>query len=350
MPRLTQPLLEYVSPEKLLFDANNPRFGGELKTKSQPELQKAIYAAPHYGSDLVDSFLENGFIEYEPLIVKRHGDKYVVIEGNRRLAAIKEIRANFDKYKERRSDLDAVPVIIFPDIEIEGEGTDARVYLGVRHLLGFREWPPFAKAEFLDKESQKPGGLDQIIKEVRITRQTARRFLVPYRLLKAAKIKLPEGDDFWVLGEALQRSGVKKFLQLDVHSATLEIRGYNTGNLRLLLDDLYGPRNASAKGRDVTAKKVYDTRDLSRYASVLSSEKAAAVLHAGKGLNEAAIYVDTREESQARLSKIVKELGLLIRKLMQQDRNIEAAAVNHTYKELESAVKAYLKKHAKPNV
>jgi hypothetical protein len=350
MPEKEQPKLEFMSPDALDFDDENPRFGGELKGKSQLEIQKAIFGAPYYASELVDSFLENGFISYEPLIVKRHGSKHVVVEGNRRLAAIKEIRANLEKYPQKKSDLHLVPVIVFPELEGSKAEQQVRVYLGIRHLLGFREWPPLAKAEFLERESQKPGGLDQIIKEVRITKQQVRRFLVPFRLLNDAKIKLPQGEDFWVLGEALQRSGVKKFIQLDVDSSSLEILGYDKANLKLVLEDLYGNREASAKSRDPIQRRVHDTRDLSTYASVLSSEKAASVLHAGKALNEASIYVDTREQSQTRLSRIAKELGLLIRKLMQQDKSDEAIAVSRSFKELDSAVRAYLKKHAKSNV
>lgn len=346
MPDSASATLEYVSPDDLLFDDQNPRFGGELGGKAQPDIQKAIFGAPYYASELVDSFLENGFIQYEPLIVERQDAKYVVIEGNRRLAAIKEIRANPDKYKDRRDNLDRVPVIIFPEDGKNNQGIDARVYLGVRHLLGFREWPPAAKAEFLDNESKKPGGLNQILKEVRLSKAKARRFLVPFRLLKLANLKLPEGEDFWVLGEALQRAGVKNFLQLDVQPSTLEILGYDRTNLKLVLDDLYGPRSAGTKARDVAAKKVHDTRDLSSYAAILSSEKASAKLHSGKSLDDAAIYVDTREQSQSRLSKSVKQLSILIHKLTQNEADVEALALNRAVKDLDSAVRAYLKKHA----
>lgn len=343
MTKVVNPVLEYISPDDLLFDSQNPRFAGTLQSKSQADIQSTIYGAPHYASELVDSFIENGYIDYEPLVAKRHSGKFIVLEGNRRLAAIKQIRGNLSNYPSRRSDFATVPVIIFPDNKQENE---VRVYLGVRHLLGFREWPPLAKAEFLHNESQKQGGLEQVIREVQLTRQQVRRFLVPFRLLKVAKIDLPAGEDFWVLGEALQRSGVKKFLQLEVNSDTMEVVSYQKTNLKLLLDDLYGPREASVKQRDVSAKKVHDTRDLSTYASVLSSEKATSVLHSGRGLSEAAIYVDTREQSQTRLKKIVKELGVLLRKLMPPGKVAEAVAVHRAFKELEAAVKAYLKKHA----
>ena len=35
-----------------------------------------------------------------------------------------------------------------------------RAYLGVRHLLGIREWPPLAKAQFLEREAKNVGSDD----------------------------------------------------------------------------------------------------------------------------------------------------------------------------------------------
>jgi vacuolar-type H+-ATPase subunit I/STV1 len=285
-------------------------------------------------------------IEYEPLVVRHQGNRYVVVEGNRRLAAVKEIRGNPAKYKGRGNDFDKVPAIVFPDqADDEAQQSQMRVYLGVRHMLGFRDWPPVAKAQFLEREIQRVGSLDHTLKEVRLSKQQARRFLLPYRLLKEAKYTLGN-EDFWVLGEALGRTGVKKFLQLDVDTDSLNILGYDKTNLKVLIDDLYGPRVASTRLRDTSAKKVHDTRDLSTYASVISSEKATAVLHGGKSLREAAIYVDTREESRSKLLKVVKELGLLIKKVLESDKTPEASAVTQALKELEAAVRTYLKKHA----
>ncbi len=109
-----------------------------------------------------------------------------MIEGNRRLAAVRHIRSNLSQYPNRKSDLDLIPVLIFPSNPDDREESAMRVYLGIRHLLGFREWPPISKAIFLERQSQNDGGLDQIIKEVRITKQQARRFLVPYRLMRKA--------------------------------------------------------------------------------------------------------------------------------------------------------------------
>jgi hypothetical protein len=341
-----QPTLKYVSPSELEFDPENPRFAGEVSGKSQDEIQAYLFGKPHYASELVDSFLENGFIDYEPLVVKRRNGNYTVIEGNRRLAAIREILSHVDRYKGRLEDLKRIPVLIFPEAPDEQQQNEMRVYLGVRHLLGFRDWPPISKAQFLERQSKTPGGLDRVIREVRLTKEKIRRFLLPYRLLKAEKLALPPGEDFWVLGEALGRTGIKKFLQLEVDSNTLEIQGFNKHNFKLLFDDLYGPKRAATKERDASKRMVRDTRDLSRLARVLNSDKAALVLHAGKGLDEAEIYVDTREESMKRLGKAVKSLGLLIKKLVGQKRDPESLNLLQGFRDFEAAVRAFQRKNA----
>jgi len=343
-----QPTLRYVSPDELEFDPENPRFAGQLTGKTQDEIQKHIFGEPHYASELVDSFLENGYIDYEPLVVKRKKNKFVVVEGNRRFAAIRNIRSHPDQSQGRKSDLERIPVLVFPDKPDLQQQNEMRVYLGVRHLLGFRQWPPISKALFLERESKTSGGLDRVIKETRLTKAQVRRFLVPYRLLESASVTLPNGEDFWVLGEALQRAGVKKFLQLEVDPKSLHIIGYDKKNLTLLLNDLYGPKKGAE--RVASARVVFDTRDLSRLSRVLESEKASTVLHGGKSLEEAEIYVDTREESLSRLSKVTKALGLLLKKLVPGSKDPDGAKLLQLFKQFETAVKAFISKNANPSV
>ena len=223
-----------------------------------------------------------------------------------------------------------------------------RVYLGVRHLLGFREWPPLSKALFLERESKNKGGLDRVIKETRLSKAKVRRFLVPYRLLQDAGVTLPKGEDFWVLGEALQRAGVKAFLQLEIDPKSLDIIGYDKRNLTLLLNDLYGPRRGAE--RAAGARVVFDTRDLSRLSRVLESAKASTVLHGGRSLEEAEIYVDTREQSLSRLSKVTKALGLLLKKLVPGSKDPDGARLLQLFKQFETAVKGFVSKNANPSV
>ena len=168
--------LHYVSPDLIDFDPENPRFGGLMRGRKQQEIQKELFGDPYYASELVDSLLANGFIDYEPLVVKRRGARYTIVEGNRRLAAIQEIRANQERYQGRKSDLESIPVLVFPEKPDEQQQNEMRVYLGVRHLLGFREWPPQSKAAFLERESAALGSLDKVIDETQLTKTQATNF------------------------------------------------------------------------------------------------------------------------------------------------------------------------------
>lgn len=335
-------MLDYVSPDLLDFDPTNPRFSGLMDNRSQDEIQQALFAEPYRASELVDSLLANGFIDYEPLVVKRRGKRFVVVEGNRRLAAIREIRANLGKYSGRKSDLERIPVLIFPERPDEQQKNEMRVYLGVRHLLGFREWPPISKAQYLERESKAAGSLDKVIEATQLSKTKARRFLVPYRLLKDAGEVLPPDEDFWKLGEALGRTGIKKYLQLEVDPSTLEIRGYDRKSFGLLLNDLYGPKNGNQ--RDAAAKRVNDTRELKRLARVLGSDKAAAALRSGRTLEEAEILVDTREESIVRLTKATRELGVLLRKLLAGSKDGGRTELLNSFKQFEATVKVFVAK------
>ena len=111
-----------------------------------------------------------------------------------------------------------------------------------------------------------------------------------------------------------------------------------------LLDDLYGPKQRDGT-RDVEKRIVEDTRDLSRLGRVLDSEKATAELRAGKTLEEAEIYVDTREESIQRLVKVTKELGVLVtKKLLPGTKGKEGLRLLRTYKDFDVAVKVFVSK------
>jgi hypothetical protein len=147
----------------------------------------------------------------------------------------------------------------------------------------------------------------------------------------------------WVVAEALGRSGVKSFLQLEVNPDTLGILSFDKKRLTALLNYLYGPKKATGE-RDPSGKVVSDTRDLSRLSRVLSSDKAASVLHAGKSLEQAEIYVDSREESLKRLSKVLKDMGALLKKLTVGSKNSETERLVQSYKRFDAVAKAFVSK------
>jgi ParB-like chromosome segregation protein Spo0J len=78
-----------VATELLDFDPRNPRLVEEgIKNPTESQVIKALADTADL-SELVESIASNGYIDIEPLIVQPVGSRFLVLEGNRRLAAIR---------------------------------------------------------------------------------------------------------------------------------------------------------------------------------------------------------------------------------------------------------------------
>jgi hypothetical protein len=335
-----------VSPDNLLFDVSNPRFGGVGSTSGnrQDDILDHLKRDPHFATELIDSFVVNGFIPYEPLIVKPSGKKWVVVEGNRRLAAIKTILADTHTYNEAtRKRLTEIPVITFPSASSADAQNDLRIYLGVRHLFGYREWPPLSKAKFLDSEITKLG-VDRIAKEIGISKQEIRRFVVPLRILKS-KVSAEIEDDFWVLGEALSRTNIQRFIDLDVDPNTFAIKSYDTARFDELLDFLYGRKVGKPARRDSETKAIGETRDLKTLAAVVVNKPAMQALRKGKSLEIAADFIDTKPQKLKRLKALTDRLAVLVKQLTDGSETEQAIELKSAMTSFSKAAKRFVTKN-----
>lgn len=294
----------YVPVVDLLYDPQNPRLGGAAKNKTQEQIQKYLEGQPHYALELVGSIVENGFLPYEPLIVRQEDNKFVVIEGNRRLAAVRSILSEPpDKYPpEVVARSQQLPVLVFAD-GVHRDSEEVLRYLGVKHLFGFREWTPTSKAMFLDQRIGSKKDLAQVLRELNIKKQEVGRYLIPYRLRKAAKqiFEKVNSEDFWSLAESFGRTRIRAYIQLDVDRRTMKVRMFDRTKLRYLTKFLYG-RN----------RRVTDTRQLTTLGRVLGSPKAANMLERGATLDEALLYVAPKQET---LSHLLEQLERLFEKI-----------------------------------
>ena len=152
-----------ISIEDLLLDELNPRIYGEIVHPiSQLELAEYLYKTFGIG-DLTESFKKNGYFPVEPMVAIPSGSKFIVVEGNRRLATIKILcddlyRNNIisvgkrEEYKvndEIKNKLKELPVVVV-------ENRDSVVsYLGVRHLGGVMKWDPLAQSKYVFTEINK---------------------------------------------------------------------------------------------------------------------------------------------------------------------------------------------------
>ncbi len=240
-----------------------------------------------------------------------------MLEGNRRLAAVKHILAKKDQYPaEVVKDLTKIPTLIFKD---EGGDQERRIrtYLGVRHLFGFREWPPESKAHFLDQNISSAQDLARIMKEMNLSKGQVMRYLMPVRIMRAAGDVLAnfEGKDFWVLGEALGRSDIREYIKLVYDPNTFDVKSFDLDKFNYLLEFLYGNEEEVRPGEysAIGMRRITDTRQLSQLGKVLKSKKGAETLEQGATLQEAAMRAISREEA---LEDLLDELRTVLQQLI----------------------------------
>jgi hypothetical protein len=203
-----------VTADQLLLDPNNYRFhdlsGYKIVNKTRyPEkgvqdraLQFLRDTASFDLGALRDSISSNGFVPFEQIVVEKFDEyngtiRYVVIEGNRRTAALKTLLADYSG-----GGLDLSPLVLesitnFTVIEIIGSDAERLDYqktlMAIRHVAGIREWGPYQQArlvvEMYDKEE---GSFGAVAQRIGITaREVARR----YRASKALE-QMEEDDEF----------------------------------------------------------------------------------------------------------------------------------------------------------
>jgi hypothetical protein len=153
-PRPSRPGTEPFDPVKLKLDTRNPRFAAYGQSGGQTEatvIQHLVEVADL--RELIESIAANGYLDFDPLVVvEEKKGELIVIEGNRRVAAIKLLRS-----PELAAKLDISLPPISPEVKatlleatimrVPGRD-DARQYIGFKHINGPHKWDSFAKAKF----------------------------------------------------------------------------------------------------------------------------------------------------------------------------------------------------------
>lgn len=145
--------------DKLLLDFDNPRFKLGPDVKTQVDVANSLIMSYDVFT-LAESIAGNGFFANEPLVAvaSEKAGFYTIVEGNRRLSALKglcvpEFRKelfNSGKWDElasgsKVSNLTEVPVIVVK------ERAKASSMMGYRHISGITSWDPLAQARFVAK-------------------------------------------------------------------------------------------------------------------------------------------------------------------------------------------------------
>ena len=288
---------EKITPMKvsdLAFDLKNPRLPefGLTDKSTETEVIKVLWEAMDV-KELVMSIAASGFFRHEPLIIAQETRKNVVIEGNRRLAAVK-LLLNPALVEDLKAD---IPVIGDNDKKalqnlptLAGTRKSAWRYLGFKHVNGPAKWSSYAKARYIaDVRKNFSVTLEDIAKQIGDTHKTVQRLFRGLMVIEQAEdLRVFHRDDrtrrhfsFSHLYTGLDYDGISDFIGLppetDEDEAPVPVT--KKEELGELCRWLYG-----SKKEEIPPVVVSQNPHLRHLDAVVSNKEALAALRGGSGL------------------------------------------------------------------
>lgn len=297
------------------FDPKNPRFlditvgapqSADLATKRMIE-QETL-------EELVDSIGRQNYFPGEPLLVtpSETDGRYVVVEGNRRLAALRVLGNMVSETVITRTIKDAVDRAIYKPSEVVcfvfAQRRDVLKYLGFRHISGPRRWEPLSKARYLaDLIVNFYSGLSQedqlhaVARDIGSRRDYVAQLLTALNLYDRARNKnfydlqrvRDEDISFSLLSTALSYRNIIKFLNLPGRDS-ISIEQVNDIHAKELLGWMFAQDQS---GNTVLG----ESRRLKYLAAVVGSDSAVAELRRAKDLDQAYLYTSGPSEAFSKL-------------------------------------------------
>ncbi|WP_342616491.1 ParB N-terminal domain-containing protein [Rhodoferax sp. GW822-FHT02A01] len=285
-----------VSVSDLHFDHENPRLAEYGITSATPEdeVLQILWDAMDV-RELVQSIAASGFFPQEALIVAEEDGRKIVIEGNRRLAAVKVLLAG-DRDGERgwaipeltaeaKAALQTLPVIM-------SNREEAWRFLGFKHVNGPAKWSSYAKAAYISTVHKTFGiPLADIANQIGDRHNTVQRLYRGLMVLEQAEREGVYNREnvfrsrlaFSHLYTGLDYEGIGGFLNIAPKETETDdpVPKEKVKELGELLVWLYGN-----KAEAVPPVVETQNPDLRRLNAVVANREAVAALRAGEDLSK----------------------------------------------------------------
>ena len=287
------------APEKirvsdLTFDLKNPRLSEYELTPSPTDVEiiRLLWDTMDV-RELVLSIEASGFFAHEPIIVAFEEEKNIVIEGNRRLAAVRlllepelatELKIDIPQISEEdRNQLRELPFI--PDTR-----KNAWRYLGFKHVNGPAKWSSYGKSQYIaDVHRNYNVPLEDIARQIGDTHKTVQRLFRGLMVIEQAeRMKIFSREDrynrhfsFSHLYTGIGYEGISTFIGLSSENDESEepVPEGNQAELKDLCLWLYGSQKEDK--RPIIQSQ---NPDLRRLDAVVANREAVAALRAGTEL------------------------------------------------------------------
>lgn len=311
-----------VDVSRLRLDRKNPRLLNSDVSMTEEKIIADLYRSEDL-SELLHSMATNGYMNIEPLVacLEDSDERLVVIEGNRRLAAIMLFRdANLlSKVEATGCSKINIPKIDKKNLESLSKVSvhhvkareNAREFIGFKHINGPAKWDSYAKAKFAASwhESQDIS-LDDIADKIGDRHDTVKRMVTAIYVLKQAEDegvysisdRAYEKFNFSHFYTAISRSDYMDYLGLGRSWAGLKpkldlVPKDKFDRLGCVLVWMFGSKE---KGKKPLVRT--QNPDIKRLGEVLSSENALRILHADSNLDQA--YTGTKSSKDILYSSL----------------------------------------------
>ena len=267
-----------VNLEQIFLDPNNPRLNVARITPDNRVIEELVQKNTQEKledngiDDLLSSVKTYGFVPTDPIVVREiSAGKFVVVEGNRRAATLKNLLASY-----QGGELDLDPRIIgsiksFQVLVYEGKDPDISwVLQGIRHMAGIKRWPALQQGAFIAKiEEQmqrherrrgRPPGIPSVAKAAGVSTGTANLLLRSFFAFQQSKKDEEYGDKllddkFSMFQEAVFKSeDLQQWLEWDDRSREFK----SSENLKKFLSWVIPPEG----GGDPKIVRAIDARDV----------------------------------------------------------------------------------------
>jgi len=290
---------KWVPVEQLLLDTDNPRLASGPGGKTQEDLLRLLWTEMAV-DEVAFSIAANGFFPEEPLLVipaDGKKEKYIIVEGNRRFAAVILLRDAKLRGKIKATDLPTIdaarhaglnelPVSVYPDRE------SLWTYCGFRHINGIEPWDAFSKAKYVATVYEKyKVPLAEIASRIGDRHATVKRLYRGYKILQQAEEKASFNKDdrvrnrfyFSHLYTAVDQPEFQKFLGIGPEDSLTPnpTPKSKLSHLRELVTWLYGKKSA---GIEPVVKT--QNPDLNTLREVISKPASLSALRSGYSLDK----------------------------------------------------------------
>ena len=220
-----------VSLARLYLDPNNFRFVDN--PAYQPVAAEDVFSrdvqrltstfllgrSQEHVQDLIASIKENGWLDIDPILVERQeGGRFLIVEGNRRVATLKHLQREYDGGAAHLGKLDValfsrVPVVLHDT----ADERQHMVMMGLHHISGKRRWPAINRALAMQRlQEQFNGDADAARRALGVRKQDFNRSVRTLALVDAYKSSdygdQFKSDQYTLFREALGRPAIRSWL------------------------------------------------------------------------------------------------------------------------------------------